>query len=107
MLIKTLIIAALIAILASLASGMLFLVKDKGDSNRTAKALTVRISLSVALFGLLMLGIFTGHIKPHGIYPAGHPVTPTVWTSRVTMGDWRFPVSQGMPNFIPATDASK
>ena len=78
MLIKILIIAALIAILASLASGMLFLVKDKGDSNRTAKALTVRISLSVALFGLLMIGIFTGHIKPHGIYPAGHPVTHPV-----------------------------
>jgi len=75
MLIKILIIATLLAILASLASGMVFLVKDKGQSQRTAKALTVRITLSVALFALLMLGIFTGHIKPHGIYPAGHPVT--------------------------------
>jgi len=75
MLIKVLIITTLLAILASLASGMVFLVKDKGQSQRTAKALTVRITLSVALFGLLMLGIFTGHIKPHGIYPAGHPVT--------------------------------
>jgi hypothetical protein len=74
MLIKILIIAALVAIIISLASGMVFLVKDKGESRRTAKALTVRISLSVLLFGLLMLGIFTGHIKPHGIYPAGHPV---------------------------------
>ena len=69
MLIKILIIAALAAIILSLASGMVFLVKDKGQSERTAKALTVRISLSVLLFGLLMLGIFTGHIKPHGIYP--------------------------------------
>jgi hypothetical protein len=75
MVIKILIIAALAAILVSLASGMLFLVKDKGQTERTAKALTVRITLSVALFGLLMLGIFTGHIKPHGIYPAAHPVT--------------------------------
>ncbi|UCE75770.1 MAG: twin transmembrane helix small protein [Gammaproteobacteria bacterium] len=75
MLIKILIITTLLAILVSLASGMVFLVKDKGQSQRTAKALTVRITLSVALFGLLMLGIFTGHIKPHGIYPAGHPVT--------------------------------
>jgi len=73
--IKMLIVVALIAIIASLASGMVFLVKDKGQSERTAKALTVRISLSVLLFGLLMLGIFTGHIKPHGIYPPGHPVT--------------------------------
>jgi len=75
MLIKILIIAALVAIVISLASGMVFLVKDKGQSERTAKALTVRISLSVLLFGLLMLGIFTGHIKPHGIYPTGHPTT--------------------------------
>jgi len=71
--IKILIVVALIAIIASLASGMVFLVKDKVQSERTAKALTVRISLSVLLFGLLMLGIFTGHIKPHGIYPPGHP----------------------------------
>jgi len=75
MLIKILIITALVAIIISLASGMVFLVKDKGQSVRTAKALTVRISLSVLLFGLLMLGIFTGHIKPHGIYPSGHPAT--------------------------------
>ena len=73
--IKMLIVVALIAIIASLASGMVFLVKDKGQSERTARALTVRISLSVLLFGLLMLGIFTGHIKPHGIYPTGHPAT--------------------------------
>ena len=75
MLIKVLIVAVLIAIVVSLASGMLFLIKDKGQTQRTAKALTVRIGLSVALFGLLMLGIFTGHIKPHGLYPANHPAS--------------------------------
>ena len=69
MLIKTLIVIALIAILISLGSGMVFLLKDKGQTDRTARALTVRIVLSVSLFGLLMLGVFTGHIKPHGIYP--------------------------------------
>lgn len=73
--IKILVVLTLFAIVASLASGMLFLVKDRGDSKRTVKALTVRISLSVLLFGLLMLGIFTGHIKPHGIYPPGHPAS--------------------------------
>jgi len=75
--IKVLIVATLVAIIASLASGMLFLVKDKGKTERTAKALTVRIGLSVALFGLLMLGIFTGHIKPHGISPASHSASQT------------------------------
>ncbi len=70
MLIKVLIVVTLLAIVISLGSGMLFLVKDKGQTERTAKALTVRIVLSVSLFALLMLGVFTGHIKPHGIYPA-------------------------------------
>jgi len=71
--IKISIVAVLIAIIVSLASGMLFLVKDKGQTTRTAKALTIRITLSVSLFALMMLGIATGHLKPHGIYPAGHP----------------------------------
>lgn len=70
MLIKIFIVVALLAILVSLASGMVFLVKDKGQTERTAKALTWRIALSLSLFALLMLGIFTGHIHPHGIYPA-------------------------------------
>jgi hypothetical protein len=66
---KIITVALLIGIVLSLASGLLFLVKDKGESDRTAKALTVRIALSVSLFALLMLGIFTGAIQPHGIYP--------------------------------------
>ena len=69
MLIKILIVIALVAIVISLGSGMVFLLKDKGQTERTAKALTVRIMLSVSLFILIMLGVFTGHIKPHGIYP--------------------------------------
>ncbi|HHH45237.1 MAG TPA: twin transmembrane helix small protein [Gammaproteobacteria bacterium] len=76
MLIKVLIVITLLAIVVSLGSGMLFLVKDKGQGNRTVRALTVRIALSVSLFALLMLGIFTGHIKPHGIYPSA-PAQPS------------------------------
>ncbi len=69
MLIKTLIVLVLLAILFSLFSGMIFLVKDKGQSQRTVKALTVRIALSVALFILLMVAFATGLIQPHGITP--------------------------------------
>jgi len=74
MLIKIIAVVALIAIILSLFSGMVFLVKDKGKTERTAKALTLRIALSVSLFGMLMLAVATGHLKPHGIYPANHPV---------------------------------
>lgn len=69
MLAKVFVVLILLAILASLGSALIYLVKDNGRSTRTAKALTVRIGLSLFLFLLLMLGIYTGQIKPHGIYP--------------------------------------
>lgn len=69
LLFKILIIILLIVILASLSSGMFFLVRDKGKSDRTVKSLTVRIVLSVLLFALLFIGFATGLIKPHGILP--------------------------------------
>jgi cytochrome bd-type quinol oxidase subunit 2 len=65
MMIKVLVVAALAAILASLGSGLFFLVKDKGSTQRMARALTVRISLSVALFVLLLLAYYAGLIAPH------------------------------------------
>jgi hypothetical protein len=77
MLPKIFIVLTLLVILGSLASGLIFLIKDNGTSTRTAKALTVRIGLSVFLFLMLMLGIYTGAIKPHGIYPSAPANTPT------------------------------
>ncbi|RRQ23096.1 twin transmembrane helix small protein [Thiohalobacter thiocyanaticus] len=71
MLPKLFIVLVLLVILGSLASGLIFLIKDKGDSDRTVKALTWRIGLSVTLFLLLMLGYATGVLQPHGVYP--HP----------------------------------
>ena len=69
MLIKYLIVATLLAIIASLGSGLYFMMKDKGVSKRMVNSLTVRISLSVALFVLLFLGWYMGLIKPHPIAP--------------------------------------
>ena len=67
--IKIIIVLVFIGILASLASGLYYLVNDKGDSRRTLRALTWRIGLSVGLFAFLMLLIATGVIQPHGLYP--------------------------------------
>ena len=66
---KIVIILLLITIMFSLTSGMIFLVRDKGQSNRMVKSLTLRIVLSVTLFILLFIGFSMGWIKPHGIYP--------------------------------------
>ena len=57
----------IILILASLFSGLFFLIRDQGKSKRTVKALTWRVGLSLALFLLLLAGYYFGLIKPHGI----------------------------------------
>jgi len=67
--IKILIIIFLIAIIISLASGLLFLVKDSSDDDRTVRALTWRIALSVAMIAFLVVAYFAGWVHPHGISP--------------------------------------
>lgn len=61
-LIKVAIVLLLIFIIASLFSALFYLGKDRGASDRTAKALTVRIGLSIFLFIMLMVGYYTGLI---------------------------------------------
>ncbi|HEY0684497.1 MAG TPA: twin transmembrane helix small protein [Steroidobacter sp.] len=65
--VKIVIIAGLIAIVLSLASGLFFLVYDKGESKKMVNALSVRVGLSVLLFLLLLLAWSQGMIKPHGM----------------------------------------
>lgn len=59
---KIVVILFLVFIVASLGSALYFLIKDKGRGERTVKALTVRVVLSVVLFALLMLGFYFGFI---------------------------------------------
>jgi len=67
MLTKAIIVLVLFIIIGSLFSGLFYLIRDKGTSERTVRALTVRISLSVILFILLMIGYATGLLQPHGV----------------------------------------
>jgi len=66
---KLLVLLIFVGILASLGSGLVFLIKDKGDSSRTVKALTVRIAVSAGLFALLFVLWGLGMIAPHGVAP--------------------------------------
>lgn len=61
------IVAFLVVIIYNLGAGLYYMMVDKGQTNRTVKALTWRIGLSVTLILLIMLGIYTGVIKPHGL----------------------------------------
>lgn len=60
--VKIAVILFLVFIVGSLFSALYYLVRDKGQGERTVKALTVRITLSVTLFVLLMLGYYFGFI---------------------------------------------
>jgi hypothetical protein len=64
------IIVVFLAIVASLGSALFHLVRAQGDSRKLARALTIRVSLSLLLFILLMLAWYAGLIAPHGLQPA-------------------------------------
>jgi hypothetical protein len=70
-LIRLLIIGVLIAIVASLGSALFQLSRKAGDSRKLVRDLTIRITLSVALFVLLMLAWHFGLIAPHGLAARG------------------------------------
>jgi succinate dehydrogenase/fumarate reductase cytochrome b subunit len=62
-----LIVVFFVAIVYNLGAGLYFMITDKGGTDRMLKALTRRIALSVLLIALVMLGIWTGIIRPHGV----------------------------------------
>jgi hypothetical protein len=66
-----LVLGALLAIVASLGTGLFHLSRGRGDedSRKLARALTLRIALSLALFALLMIAWHFGLIAPHGLAP--------------------------------------
>jgi hypothetical protein len=59
---KIFIVAFLVVIVASMGSALFYLMRDKGGTDRTVKALTVRVGLSIALFLMLMGGYWLGLI---------------------------------------------
>ena len=61
---RIIIVIALIGIIASLGSALVFLVRDRGSTGRTVNALTVRVGLSVALFLFILFSYWMGWIEP-------------------------------------------
>lgn len=64
---KLVVIGTLIAIVVSLGKALFHLSSGHGDSNRTVRALTWRIALSVGLLMLMLFAAHQGWIAPHGI----------------------------------------
>lgn len=61
------VVIAFILILASLFSGLYFVMKDKGKTNRAVTALTFRIGFSILLFLFILISYKLGWIHPTGI----------------------------------------
>ncbi|MEO7743777.1 MAG: twin transmembrane helix small protein [Usitatibacter sp.] len=64
---RIVVIILLLAVLASLFSGLYFVYKDKGNSNRAVISLTIRIALSVLVFAILMVSYHFGWITERGL----------------------------------------
>lgn len=62
---KYIVIGILLMILVSLGTALYALVKDRGQSTRTVRALTMRIGLSIGLIVLLMISYKAGLITPN------------------------------------------
>ncbi len=61
---RIIIVLALVGVLVSLGSALVYLIRDKGTTNRTVNALTVRVGISVALFLFILFSYWMGWIEP-------------------------------------------
>jgi len=61
------VILAFVLIIASLGSALFFLMKDKGQSDRTVYALALRVGFSITLFIFILVAYRLGWIQPTGI----------------------------------------
>ena len=64
---RIVIVILVLAILASLFSGLYFVYKDKGNSNRAVISLTIRIGLSLLVFAILIGSYLMGWINDRGL----------------------------------------
>jgi hypothetical protein len=62
---NAIIVVLLAAVVVSLGHALVSMSSGANRSSSVVRALTVRITLSVALFGFLMVGHYLGWIQPH------------------------------------------
>ena len=67
MLIKIFVVLMLLAIIGSLFMALMRLFRAQGQDTATVRALTIRITLSIALFMMLMAGFYFGVIPRQGL----------------------------------------
>lgn len=64
---KWVLVIAFLLIVGSLASAMVFLIRDRGQTRNVVRALALRIGLSVLLFLTLLFSNWMGWIQSTGV----------------------------------------
>ena len=64
---RIVVILLLLVVVGSLFSGLYFVYRDKGTTNRAVISLTIRIAVSLLVFGILMASYYFGWIGPNGL----------------------------------------
>lgn len=59
---KILIVVLLLAVIVSLFSGLFFLIRDGGKTNRVINSLALRVALSVLLLLVILLSLWQGSL---------------------------------------------
>ncbi|MFK7862231.1 MAG: twin transmembrane helix small protein [Granulosicoccus sp.] len=100
LLVKLIVLLLLAFVIISLFSGLYFLVKDKGQTNRTVNALSVRIGLSILAIVVVMIAGATGVIElnpsPLSAQNAQPAITDTAPGSNPEQsGSGRRPITDG------------
>lgn len=92
--VKFIVLLLLAFVIISLFSGLYFLVKDKGQSNRTVNALSVRIGLSIVAIVIVIIAGLTGVLEmnpsPFSVPPPAS--TPATLEQDIVPGGGRRPV---------------
>lgn len=64
---KWIVAFAFVLIIGSLASALFFLVRDRGQTRNTLRALGFRVGFSIALFAFILIANYFGWIQSTGV----------------------------------------
>lgn len=60
---KVIIVILMLAVVVSLFTGLVFLIKDGGKTTRVVNSLAVRVGLSVLLLALILISLWHGDLS--------------------------------------------
>ena len=64
---KYILLVLFLVVIFNLGQALYFMMTDKDDDRRTARALTRRIGLSLVFIAMVVFGIWMGWLRPHDI----------------------------------------